>query len=106
MFRLTIKKRIHSCFAGSSSSDAIMVRKYTLPFAPSIGLELLQGDWSSVINEICYDVDLNVFYCWVGSDEEFYVRGLHSDEFHFAATKEEMNAKIEKYKQEGWEQER
>jgi len=78
MFTVIVKKRVHSCFAGSSSNDVVLHRTVILPFPAYEGLNLTSGGWSDVLTECVWDIEAAVFSAWVESDKTLYNRGLQA----------------------------
>lgn len=104
--KVIIKKRIHSCFASASSNDIMLSRVYDLPFAPFVGLEVVDNHWSDILREVAYDVSKSEFHCYVDADDEFYQRARRSGNPFRDAAPAEMQRKADGYIAEGWTQEK
>lgn len=89
-YDVLLRMRVHSCFAGSSSSDINLERRVTLPCPPYDGLSIafnddeeikIQGDERSGTTtrdraEIYWDVQAGLFVVYL-SDKTIYWAELH-----------------------------
>lgn len=97
MFKAIVTKQIHGCFAAVSSLDVYVERELTLPFVPTQGLRIVEGEWESgELVEIVWDANKFVFACYTNEDKELYHAGLHREP---ARPIEEI---VKEYTDAGW----
>lgn len=78
MFTAIITKQVHGCFAAFSSLDVYIEREVQLPFAPSAGITIKDGDWySGRLIDVLWNCEQKAFTCYVEEDKELYEAGLH-----------------------------
>lgn len=75
--RLLVKKQIHSSFSSVSLDDVWLERRFDLPFAPFVGLNLVDGEWNCNIEELIYDISKEEFVAYTESNTEIYYAALN-----------------------------
>ena len=99
-FKLRIKKQVHGCFASCSTMDIYLYHDFELPFAPFIGLSLLDGENEfKVETELYWNVDSQSFIGYAEEDKEIYNAQLH----HYAHRPIEEIVKA--WEENGWKRE-
>lgn len=100
-FDVLVRIQIHGAFATLSSSDVWLERRLTLPFAPTVGIRFMDGDWTSPpMNEIYWETAENRFKCYLESDKEIYNAIMRKQ--HVRPIKEV----VQEYLNDGWQLER
>ncbi len=103
MHKVTLILHVHSCFAGASSDDVWMEKRFKLPFAPTVGLQLLDGySGEDKIEELYYDVAKGEFKAYVTPDKELYHAGLKSECPLSTNFKERLEEIVSEYEKSGW----
>jgi hypothetical protein len=88
--RICFKLQICEGF-GSSSADAWFSRWVEIPFVPSVGMEVRNGDWSDTIQRLVYDAADGVLFAFVERWRASRYR-----------TADEMMSKITEAEAQGW----
>ncbi len=106
-----IRKQIHSCFAGMSSTDAYVQLETGLTFVPHVGMYLrVDGEEEQVV-EVHYIVsgpNAGRLVVYVHPDEELYEAGRESLEQGgpMCGSPERLRQIVAEYVERGWTEDR
>lgn len=99
MFKVVLRKRVLSGFHAGSSTDVILARGFVLPFAPFIGLNILEGDFDTTIQEISYYPKEEYFVCWTEDCKELYYANRPGEKRTPERSLEQI---VAEYIEQGW----
>ena len=95
MFNIVFKLHIHGCFATMSSLDVHMSHDVAMPFIPPVGMEVIDGEWSAVVESLVYCN--GVVLAFVPEDKELYDAGLKNER-----PQRTIDEIVAEYEQQGW----
>jgi len=106
MYQVKFIKHVHSCFAGSSSSDVWLERLVKLPFPPYKGVSIQTDDLDVSItdeSEIYWKTEDSLFVVYVESNKEIYNLCLKNKAMMGnESTEKRFREIVEDYLEDGW----
>lgn len=101
-----LKKLVHSCFAGISSSDVWLEKVIDIEGTlvhKGLVIQLGEDTMNETVEEILYNTVNKKCYLYTEDDKTFYDKGLHEGAAkHYNETKEFKDLII-RYEMYGWE---
>lgn len=97
---MIIIKHLHSCFATASTGDRSVKMILDLPFAPFVGLKLLNGDEEIEVKHVYYDMKREQTCLYAEADKTYY----SIDNLRSRATDADMDKLVAEYVERGWKE--
>ncbi len=89
MIKVRTVFQIHGCVASCSIEDAWMERVVEMPFPPTDGMTIIDGDWGCVVTRINYDIEKKEYVAYAGAD-----KGIYDDLLHHGMSVEESKTRL------------
>jgi hypothetical protein len=91
---------IHGEFAAASSEDIWLKKIIRMPYPPSVGLWITDGNFEMQIHELWYDTTNKSYTAYADSEKEIYEAMVRHQEHR------PIEEIVEEYIEAGWEREK